>query len=96
MKEHLIKIVKFLDNISFEKDLIYSDNDIKKLKKILVRFISKIDKEGRLDKTDLLDYETANDIIYNLNLENNQTLYTDTISNEFYAFGYEFQELLKK
>ena len=95
MKQHLISIIDSLSNISFQNNLIYNIDDIELLKKILTQFVTKINNQGKLDKTDLIDYEAANDIIYNLNLDNNQTLFTDAISNEFYAFGYEFQELLK-
>ena len=95
MKQHLISIIDSLSNISFQNNLIYNIDDIELLKKILTEFVTKINNQGKLDKTDLINYETANDIIYNLNLDNNQTLFTDAISNEFYAFGYEFQELLK-
>lgn len=94
MKEHLNYIIDSLSKIS-EQNINYDTNNITLLNEILTRFVNKIDIDGGLDQTDLDDYETANDIIYNLNLENNQIPFTDLISTEYYAFGFEFQELLK-
>ena len=94
MREHLDFIIDSLSKIS-KQNINYDNNNIKLLQEILTRFVNKIDTDGELDQTDLDDYETANDIIYNLNLENNQIPFTDLISTEYYAFGFEFQELLK-
>lgn len=95
MKKHLINIIDSILDIPNHQDLVYEQDDIKILNEILLRFVNKIDNCGILKIEDLEDYETANDIIYNLNLNNNQAPFTDLISTEFYAFGYEFQESLK-
>lgn len=86
MSNHLNNILTSLNAITVEKNV----NDIKKNIGLLLKQIE------NNNEIDLEKVKTTSDEIYNLNLTNQFSKETDYISNEYYAFQYILQELLKK
>lgn len=97
-------MIKHLDNILIKIDLMsetnnyklkYDFNVIKQLKNTLTEF-KNIFQNNNIMAIDLKKVKEVSEIIYDLNYDNLFSDFTDSISNEYYAFEFLLQEKLKE
>ena len=96
MKTHLSNILDDIDLIFKDKNVKYNIKDILKIKNIIEELKLTLDDEDEIYSIKLVKVKLVSNMIYDLNYANLFSNITDHISNEFYAFSFLLQEMLKE
>ena len=96
MKEHLEHILLDINKILEDNSNKYIINNIHEINSNIIDLRNKIINMEDLFILDFKPLKKLENMVYDLNYNNNFSLLTDHISNEFFAFEFLLQEELKK
>ena len=95
MKKNLDLILFKLSQIDKQGHL-YDKKKIKKIESFIINFKNILETSNNsLLNINIADYQLCEDLILQLNQEFEFSIFSDTISGYYYAFGYDFVEALK-